>query len=143
MPSGPMQSQFSAKNASGPHQSNIGSVSSLTLCAFPCFAWPSLLICLLISCSSCPEPARANITNEVAVSVGQSCPFAVQDFDPTQLWLLAEWVLTPGAASVRDSVVVEVSMAHGRMGAWTSRGRAKGSRQSAGGRSLMRCGVQE
>ncbi len=32
-----------------------------------------------------------------------------QDFDPSQLWLLAEWLLTPGAKGVRDSVVVEVA----------------------------------
>ncbi|EFJ48862.1 hypothetical protein VOLCADRAFT_117484, partial [Volvox carteri f. nagariensis] len=30
------------------------------------------------------------------------------DFDPTQLWLLAEWLLSPGAAGVRATVVTEL-----------------------------------
>ncbi|GLC42639.1 hypothetical protein PLESTB_001122400 [Pleodorina starrii] len=30
------------------------------------------------------------------------------DFDPTQLWLLAEWLLSPGAAGVRTTVVAEL-----------------------------------
>mmetsp|Transcript_17309 Transcript_17309/g.43443 ORF Transcript_17309/g.43443 Transcript_17309/m.43443 type:complete len:830 (-) Transcript_17309:636-3125(-) len=32
-----------------------------------------------------------------------------QDFDPAQLWLLAEWLLSPGASGVRESVVAEVA----------------------------------
>lgn len=32
-----------------------------------------------------------------------------QDFDPNQLWLLAEWLLSPGASSVRASVVAELA----------------------------------
>ncbi|PNW84782.1 hypothetical protein CHLRE_03g158500v5 [Chlamydomonas reinhardtii] len=31
-----------------------------------------------------------------------------QDFDPTQLWLLAEWLLSPAAAGVRSTVVAEL-----------------------------------
>ncbi|KAG2496456.1 hypothetical protein HYH03_005679 [Edaphochlamys debaryana] len=31
-----------------------------------------------------------------------------QDFDPTQLWLLAEWLLSPGAAGMRSTVVAEL-----------------------------------
>ncbi|KAG2440282.1 hypothetical protein HXX76_004393 [Chlamydomonas incerta] len=31
-----------------------------------------------------------------------------QDFDPTQLWLLAEWLLSPSAAGVRSTVVAEL-----------------------------------
>ncbi|GIL77467.1 hypothetical protein Vretimale_2971 [Volvox reticuliferus] len=30
------------------------------------------------------------------------------DFDPSQLWLLAEWLLSPGAAGVRTTVVAEL-----------------------------------
>ncbi|KXZ48711.1 hypothetical protein GPECTOR_26g614 [Gonium pectorale] len=30
------------------------------------------------------------------------------DFDPAQLWLLAEWLLSPGAAGVRSTIVTEL-----------------------------------
>lgn len=30
------------------------------------------------------------------------------DFDPSQLWLLAEWLLSPGAAGVRSTIVAEL-----------------------------------
>lgn len=32
-----------------------------------------------------------------------------QDFDPSQLWLLAEWLLSDSATGVRASVVAEAS----------------------------------
>lgn len=32
-----------------------------------------------------------------------------QDYDPSQLWLLAEWLLSPTASGVRESIVTEVA----------------------------------
>lgn len=40
-----------------------------------------------------------------------------QDFDPAQLWLLADWLLSDGAAGVRASVVAEASRL---MDAWAA-----------------------
>jgi hypothetical protein len=44
-----------------------------------------------------------------ALTVPPSAHLMWQDFDPSQLWLLAEWLLSPSATSVRESIAGELA----------------------------------